>query len=542
MNTLIDQTNELVQQAYEYAARRFVIDKKSEAELLFRLNLIEEPSAIPFLFPLVFSDNKKLAETIAGIIHKIVIQIPVDALESLDEMMRRVAYYYNQSWSEITVNQVKSLNFEKSIGNTISALLCSHRNGYVREQAIKGLLPEFSELNIPVLLIRANDWVDEIKTLVSAKLIELIDDNKISSFIPSLNLIAKLYQKARHDHSVLLNVIESQLNKNCYDKLLLIVASCSNKKISRAAFKIAAKDVSRMSQLIQASSQSRDIIIKLERLNVGSQYLSDAMLFELLGTCMEDKSASIRKKCVNIYLDKFPKLINQILINTLFDKSFSLRELARFYLRGSDNNVVKIYRDALINKNKPSHIAIMGLAEVGSGDDFELIENHMRAPALNVRAACIYAIFKLKLDNKQELILKQLPSSEPRILKVISEGLIKNPDDFNIDLIEKFFCQYGNSYSNMLFIKIKIATIDDRWSCINYMLDQVQRIESDKIKLFLEHEISRWIIANSPNTVFTKPKIDRLISIMEKVDQLILQDNNVDLYNALKRNISCFIE
>jgi hypothetical protein len=115
--------------------------------------------------------------------------------------------------------------------------------------------------------------------LASAKLIESIDDNKISSFIPSLNLIAKLYQKGRYDHSVLIDAIESQLIEKCYDKLLLAVASLSNRKISRVAFKIAAKNVSRIPQLIQISSQGHDIVIKLETLNVASQHLSDDMLF-----------------------------------------------------------------------------------------------------------------------------------------------------------------------------------------------------------------------------------------------------------------------
>ena len=542
MNISINQTNELIRQAYKHAARRFFINKKAEAELLSRLNLITEPSTIPLLLPLVFSHNKKLAETVAGTIHKIVIKIPVDTLESLDEMIRRVADYYNQSWNQITANQVKSLNFEKPICNTICVLLCSHHNGYIREQAIKGLLPGFSELNTPILLIRANDWVDKIKILASARLIEFIDDNKINSFIPSLNLIAKLYQKERYDHSILIGIIESQLIEKCYDKLLLTVASHSNRKISRVAFKIAAKNISRIPQLIQASSQSPDIINKLEALNVANQHLSDDKFFEFLSRCLVDKSSIIRRKCMHIYLGKFPKKIKHILINTLFDKSFSLRELARFYLKDSNSNIRKIYQEAFINKNKPLHIAIMGLAEVGKGDDFKLIEGHTHDSALNVREACIYAIFKLKPDNKQKLILDQLPSSEPKILKVVFEGLIKNSDDFDIDSIEKVFCQPGDFYSKMLFIKIKIAIIKDRWSLIDYMLDHIQKVENDKIKLFLEHKISRWIIVNSPNKIFTRPRRDFLISIIEKVDQLILQDNNVDLYNALQKNITCFIE
>ncbi len=546
MNTSIDQTSELIRQAYEHAVRRFFINKKAESELFSRLNLITEESAIPLLLPLDFSHNKRLAETVASTIHKIVIKIPVDTLESLDEMIRRIDDYYNQFWNQMTVHQVKSLNFEKSICNTIYVLLCSHHNGYIREQAIEELSSEFSELNIPILLIRTNDWVDKIKLLVNERLIEFIDDNKISSFIPSLNLIAKLYQKGRYDHSILLGIIESQLIEKCYDKLLFTVTLLSNRKISRVAFKIAAKNISRIPELVQASSQSRDIIIKLETLNVASQYLSDDMLFEFLSRCLMDKSSVIRRKCMHIYLGKFPKQINHILINTLFDKSFSLRELARFYLKDNDSNIRKIYQEALINKNKPLHIAIMGLAEVGNRDDFKLIESHRYDSALNIRAACIYAIFKLKPDNKQELILNHLPSSEPKILKVIYEGLIKNPDNFDIDQIEKVFCQQGDFYSNMLFIKMKVAIIKDRWSLIDYMLDymldHVQKVGSDKIKLFLEKKILRWIIANSPNKVFTRPSKDFLLTVMAKVDQLILQDNNTHLYNALKRNITYFIE
>ena len=50
------------------------------------------------------------------------------------------------------------------------------------------------------------------------------------------------------------------------------------------------------------------------------------------------------------------------------------------------------------------------------------------------------------------------------------------------------------------------------------------------------------VINNSPNKIFTRPKRDFLLSLMSKVDQLILQDNNVDLYKALKKNITCFID
>lgn len=547
MNTPIDQTYALIMQAYEQAEHKFLINEKAEAELFSKLNLIAEPGEIPLLLPLVFSNHKRLSETIANLIHKIIIKMPVDAWEALDERIRKKSSYYSisnyQSRYKITVNSARRLNFEKPVCNTIYILLCSHYNGYVREEAIKALLPEFSIFNIPILLIRANDWVTKIKLLANTKLIEFIDENKISDFIPSLNLIARLCQKGRYDHSILINLIESQLIKKCYDKLLLTVASLSNRKISRAAFRIAAKNSSKIPQLIQASSQSQDIIIKLETVDVANQYLSDDMLFEFLGRCLADQSPIIRRKCIHICLEKFPQQINHILINTLFDQSFSLRELARFYLKDSDNHIQKIYQEAFIHKNKPLDIAIMGLAEVGNQDNFEFIKPHLHDTDLNVRAACLYAIFKLNPDNKQALILDQLASShEPKIIKTIYTGLIKNSDDVDMDAIENVFCQQGDLYSEILFIKMKIAIIKAGWSLIDFMLDHVQRAKNDPIKFFLEKKIARWIVTHSPNRVFTRPNQHFLISLMAKVDQLILQDNNADLYNALKKNIMYFME
>lgn len=535
------QINELIRQAYEHAARKFIINKKNEDELLAKLALISESSAIPVLLPLVFTHNQRLIETVANVIHRIAINIPVNELDMLDELVRKIDPHYFSSWGKMTVGQIENLNFAKPVANTIYTLLASHRNGYIREYAIKKLSPEFATFNIPILLIRANDWVNEISQLASSKLIEFINDNKIADFIPSLNLLYQLQQKERYDHKELISKIENQLIEKCYDKLLLIVSQ-ADKKTSRIAFNIAAKDISRLPQLNAATSHNQDIILKLRMLKVGSQYFSAENIFELLEIFSRDKSAIVRRNSIYVCLEKCPQHIHSILINTLFDKSLSLRELARFYLKDGDIDMRKIYQDALINQTKSLPIVIMGLAELGHQEDFKLIQPYLLNSVLNVRAACIYAIFKLKPSNQQALILEQLSSSEPVIIKAIYTGLLKNSDDFAMDEIENIFNQKNHVYAQYLLIKLKVITCKDRWDLINYLLDQIKIMKNAEIKIYLENKISRWIIANHPNKIFTQPSKDILLSILAKADQLILQGENVDLYQALKVNIISFVE
>ena len=242
MDSVIDLTNETIKQAYHHAIRKVILNKNEEAELYFRLNFINKSTAIPALLPLVFINHKKLAKIVADVIYKIVAKLPITSLISLDKIFRGSDNTYNDFWKKITVNLIGNLNFSRPVCNTIYALLCSHHNGYIREQAVKLLIPEFLSLNIPVLLIRVNDWVNPIKHLASIKLIEIMNANKINDFIPSLNLITGLYHKKRYDHSLLIGAIENQLIEKCYDELLALMNS-SDKIISQNAIQIIDKTI-----------------------------------------------------------------------------------------------------------------------------------------------------------------------------------------------------------------------------------------------------------------------------------------------------------
>ena len=268
-------------------------------------------------------------------------------------------------------------------------LLSFHRNGYLREEVIKNLSPDFPELNIPILLIRANYWVDEIKTLAGHKLNDMLNKGKACNFLPSLALIARLDIKKRYNHTDLKNSIEKKLIENHYDKLVEMISS-PNVRLGRVAFNIAAFNKSGLPKLIQAANTSHDLIIKLATLNLCKTYLPEGQLFELITNGLKDNSRLIRRKCIYIVLEKFSKSVVSVLIDKLFDPSFSLRELARYYLKANGiQDVEKIYLDALINKNKPLATSILGYSEVSDKNDFNIILPYLNECDLNTKIACV---------------------------------------------------------------------------------------------------------------------------------------------------------
>lgn len=533
----ISLINQLITQAYEYSERRFIIYKEKESKFFSELNLIKEISTLPFLLPLIFSKNIRLARAVAVTIHGILLETPVDQFDSFDSMMREADSRHPIS-AQNKVSIIKSLNLENIISNSMYALLSFYRCGYDREQAIKELLPVYSELYIPILIIRANDWVENIKTLASSKLIEHLYSNNINEFLPSLSLIYNLYKKSRYNHTLLISTIENKLIESCYNNLLEIVTH-SNGNLSRVAFKVAAQEVSKLHQLIEAAIKTSDLTIKLDTLKLLTQHFNDDTVFKFLCNLLTDNSSIVRRKCIFIIAERFTNKSSPLLKIMLFDKSPIIRESARYYLkRNGINKIDKIYQETLISKSKPIDLSIVGLAETGNEENYCLIEPYINDNALNIRSACIYATFQLKPKNKQELILSQLPSKEPKILKTIYAGLIQYSDDYDLDEIEKKFCGYGDCYSEKLFIKMRLSIIKDRLCLINFILEAIIKTQNNDLRLFLEYKITTWLAYNSFASNFKKPDKKVLDGLLLKIDKLIFR--NVSLYNKLKEKITIY--
>lgn len=537
-----DQTNQIIKEALEFASRNFLldtlffVDSKKETELCTKISTLTEIEVIPQLFTILFCKKKQLAMHIAKTIEKILINASAEEFEMLDLHMRRI-YYPQELFTLRTVSNVDTMILAEDSRNTIFALLSMHPSGYIRQQAMTKLSPLFPHITLPVLLIRANDWVKQIRNLASVKLRECLTTDDTKSFLPFLPLIIKLYDKQRHNHISLIEAIEQRLIQNNYQQLLDLILT-ANQPINRIAFRIAAKNETNISNLVQLAIKSRDIVIKLETISLIRDRLFGTSQWDALYHLLKDTSPIIRKQSLYALIKINPTKTNEILKNHLFDKSKPIRELARYYLKQNGYDIAHIYHEAL-NKKEVLPLAIIGLAEVGTQKDFNLIEAYLLNNCLHLKKAAIYALFKLKPENKQALLLNHT-YYEHAILKTICNELLQDTTGFDLDEIEKKFCYYNDEYVRYLFSKIKILQFTDRWELIEYLVSQLLQEKSEKIRGFLRSSILRWIKKNSPYKVFVKPNEQAINNLLPKIDSLIAKNSDNQLFQNLKANVMHF--
>lgn len=89
--------------------------------------------------------------------------------------------------------------------------MCEHPNGYKRENAVRRLGMLGSPLAIPNLIVRANDWVPQVRTAARNALYKLLSNENSEAFTLSVPALYHLKQCGRDEHGDLINEVEQFL-------------------------------------------------------------------------------------------------------------------------------------------------------------------------------------------------------------------------------------------------------------------------------------------------------------------------------------------
>jgi len=122
-------------------------------------------------------------------------QMSPSQLVPLDEALR-AAWAHVEDWYGQKV-PIKNLKVGESRDLILLGLMCSHRSGFVRADAIGALGKAESEKAIPFLMIRLIDWVEKVRLDADVELIKKIKPRFASSFVRYLGLLRRLTLHSR---------------------------------------------------------------------------------------------------------------------------------------------------------------------------------------------------------------------------------------------------------------------------------------------------------------------------------------------------------
>lgn len=169
-------TRELIAELYGvYAQHAGLLKRRAPTEAITsRLETIaatRDAFAIPRVIAFVLDDRRAVAEAASQAIAQLRRQVHVRELAALDRELRDHVPWSAEAgrWHYMKPAALDALAALPD-ARTLLQLSMSHPNGHIREAAMRRCATASDGSEVPFLLLRANDWVEPVRTLAEAML------------------------------------------------------------------------------------------------------------------------------------------------------------------------------------------------------------------------------------------------------------------------------------------------------------------------------------------------------------------------------------
>ena len=153
----------------------------------FRSSLAEEPTASSHL------------ESIAACLER----IPMRLLASVDATLREsFSMYSPDGWPQLGPSEVASFVWGQRTW-ALLAVAASHRSGYVREAAVRGLAASEDGRALPYVILRLNDWVSDVQAAARTALEAFLRPEFAAHLVSAQPLLWALERQRRASHTEL---------------------------------------------------------------------------------------------------------------------------------------------------------------------------------------------------------------------------------------------------------------------------------------------------------------------------------------------------
>jgi len=156
--------------------------------------------------------------------------------------------------------------------------MSEHWNGYKRENAVRRLGMLGNPIAIPKLIVRANDWVPQVRNAARESIEKLLMNKNAEAFVYSLPDIYHLQDCGRDNHNTLIDKIERFLTRTENRKYLISSIEMDEPSIARNALKLCIENsLIEKYKLVSICFEHNDVIVR----NIASDLMQDLKGIEL---------------------------------------------------------------------------------------------------------------------------------------------------------------------------------------------------------------------------------------------------------------------
>jgi len=461
----------------------------------------------------------KFSEPVHEILRGMLDQLRERQIGGFACLRETITWEMPQSWRQIKPADLEVLvkEFELADQLLVLELASFHQSGYVRQKAVELLNRIHQGTELRCLLIRLNDWVDNVASAASLAVTARLSETYRAAFVSELPFVLHLFETGRRNNLAMLQRILELLTSHDPQKLLATIQNNHSEAVLRSFFKLCLRlEIDSVKNLVKAGLAANDPYLRGCAMNFVARKLPLEEQLGIAAAFYGDRSVTVRRIALSIAVQDGGKSALAELRRALFDHSHSVRDIAQFYLRKQQQDVAEVYRQELLI-NPESLIALQGLSETGGDVDEVCFLTYARHTLPSRRHAALRGLSHLHGEKVDAVILAMLLDSKPRIARL--SGRILHDQDRRVSgqqLFDLYLASQGGiSQQRILHLFEKLG----KWQHVLWtmrLLPSLKKPESEEII----NKLKQWFSPPRSSFVFSAPfanEIDDLRSAYQQI-------------------------
>lgn len=256
----------------------------------------------------------------------------------------------------------KKKGFLDKLGSAVSPVpglfdlleMSAHASGFKRENAVRRLGMMGDPASIPYLIVRANDWVPQVRAVAREALIRMLKTENGDAFVASLPAILHLQTCRRDDHSALVRAVEEFLLRQEHRHYLESALQSNDPRVARLAVRLLSNSPEvNAFQLVADCLSHKDVIVRSIVVDLLKELGPDDFR-SVIDRAVHDRYMPVRREAFQQLLARNSDDGLKLARAFLFDASGSIREIAIRRLLEAGERVEEIYAEALSASGWPS--------------------------------------------------------------------------------------------------------------------------------------------------------------------------------------------
>ena len=407
-------------------------------------------------------------------------------------------------------------------------------NGFIREQAIVAFAHCPGRLAIAIALLRADDWVAEVREASSRLLQQTILATGGGELYDFLELILALKERTRFATQVWPQLIEPALLNPSNASKRWEATRKGRASVRLFAYSLVTRaDPDRRAEACLEAAKGTDPGVARWAFRAGAESLGAAAFGELTKSALHHPHGSVRAEALRQLATIDSEDAFDAIEQALFDTSRSVRNAAAYLIRANFQiDPVDRWRHALNGDSaQRACIALESLADFALPEDADSLVPWLTHRKATIRAAALRALSRTGVPELPEILKAALRDKTTTVVREALAVYKRNPGWFGKELLRSTYAAASNErVQSSLRHSLPLL---DKWDVLEVCLGWYLECDPTK-KYVLEAELWRWRrMASRRFTPLKYPSRVRISELLSAVQTKISSTNWNDIQHAL---------